>query len=204
MREVALVSRGGAGSGRDGATERTRSLKGSRRGNPRVHAKHYFAFLSYSHADRATAEWLHEALESFRVPRRLVGRLTENGAVPRRLTPIFRDRGELAASSDLSEEIEEALAGSRFLVVLCSQPLWRQSGPTLRLLPSSDFTPIARFSRQLWRASPSQATYRARKQRNVSHQRFWKNTTPAAVPRESPLSRSPPISGGMVRRDVWA
>lgn len=86
-----------------------------------MHAKqHYFAFLSYSHADQAMAEWLHEAIESFRVPKRLVGRLTENGVVPRRLTPIFRDRGELAAADDLTEEIEEALAGSRFMVVLCS------------------------------------------------------------------------------------
>ena len=33
------------------------------------------------------AEWLHEALESFRVPSHLVGRLTEHGSVPRRLTP---------------------------------------------------------------------------------------------------------------------
>ena len=86
-----------------------------------MHAKqHYFAFLSYSHADQADAEWLQEAIESFRVPKRLVGRLTENGVVPRRLTPIFRDRGELAAADDLTEEIEEALAGSRFMVVLCS------------------------------------------------------------------------------------
>lgn len=86
-----------------------------------MHAKqHYFAFLSYSHADQAQAEWLHEAIESFLVPKKLVGRLTENGVVPRRLTPIFRDRGELAAADDLTEEIEGALAGSRFMVVLCS------------------------------------------------------------------------------------
>ena len=94
----------------------------SARAKPRrMHAKqHYFAFLSYSHADQAMAEWLHEAIENFRVPKKLVGRLTENGVVPRRLTPIFRDRGELAAADDLTEEIEEALAGSRFMVVLCS------------------------------------------------------------------------------------
>ena len=121
MREVALISRGSAGSGSSGATQRTRSFKAGRAGPHRVHAKqHYFAFLSYSHADQASAEWLHESLESFRVPRRLVGRLTENGVIPRRLTPVFRDRGELAASDSLTEEIEEALAGSRFLVVLCS------------------------------------------------------------------------------------
>ena len=78
------------------------------------------AFLSYSHKDSDTADWLHESLEQFRVPPMLVGRLTEQGPVPRRLTPIFRDRHELVAASDLGEEIEEAITGSRFLIVLCS------------------------------------------------------------------------------------
>jgi tetratricopeptide (TPR) repeat protein len=78
------------------------------------------AFLSYSHRDAAIAEWLHEALEEFRVPPRLVGKLTEQGPVPKRLAPIFRDRQELAAAHDLGEEIEEAISGSRFLIVLCS------------------------------------------------------------------------------------
>ena len=83
-------------------------------------SQHYLAFLSYSHADEELAAWLHEQLEEFRVPRRLVGKVTEHGPIPRRLKPIFRDQGELAASDDLTDEIEEALAGSRFLVVLCS------------------------------------------------------------------------------------
>jgi len=78
------------------------------------------AFLSYSHKDAAIADWLHEELEQFHVPHRLVGKLTDQGPVPKRLAPIFRDRHELAAASDLGEEIEEAIAGSRFLIVLCS------------------------------------------------------------------------------------
>ena len=88
----------------------------------RTTARHhlYYAFLSYSHADEAMARWLHEKLESFRVPSSIAGQLSENGIVPRRLTPIFRDRGELAAASDLGTEIREALAASRFLIVLCS------------------------------------------------------------------------------------
>lgn len=81
---------------------------------------HYFAFLSYSHRDEATAKWLHDALENFRVPKNLVGRMTEHGPVPRRLTPIFRDLHELPASGDLSGEIREAIRHSRFLIVLCS------------------------------------------------------------------------------------
>ena len=80
----------------------------------------YYAFLSYSHVDEAMAKWLHERLESFRVPSSIAGQLSENGVVPKRLTPIFRDRGELAAATDLGTEIREALAASRFLIVLCS------------------------------------------------------------------------------------
>jgi len=78
------------------------------------------AFLSYSHDDAEMADWLHEELEEFHVPPRLVGKLTEHGPVPKRLAPIFRDRQELAAASDLTEEIEDAIAGSRFMIVLCS------------------------------------------------------------------------------------
>ena len=80
----------------------------------------YFAFLSYSHKDEELAEWLHSQLERFRVPSTLAGRLTENGVIPKRLTPIFRDQHELAAAGDLGEEIEEALANTQFLIVLCS------------------------------------------------------------------------------------
>ena len=78
------------------------------------------AFLSYSHDDEKDAAWLHENLEEFHVPKRLIGQLTDMGPVPKRLSPIFRDRHELAAAADLGEEIEEAIAGSRFLIVLCS------------------------------------------------------------------------------------
>ena len=92
-----------------------------RRSRPTAHRmQHYFAFLSYSHQDEADADWLHRELERFQVPAALVGKLTEHGPVPRRLTPVFRDRHELAAADDLGEEIREALAHSRCLVVLCS------------------------------------------------------------------------------------
>jgi len=80
----------------------------------------YFAFLSYSHVDSGWGEWLHDELEKFHVPSSLAGRLTTAGIIPRRLTPIFRDRKELAASSDLGMEIREALIASRYLIVLCS------------------------------------------------------------------------------------
>lgn len=80
----------------------------------------YRAFLSYSHADKDIAKRLHREVESYRIPPKLVGRVTNVGKVPRRLRPIFRDREELPASGDLSAELSAALHQSMFLVVLCS------------------------------------------------------------------------------------
>jgi tetratricopeptide (TPR) repeat protein len=101
-------------------SEWTRS--GGEHPEPAAHHRthHYFAFLSYSHRDEPTAKWLHESLEKYRVPHHLVGKLTDNGPIPRRLTPIFRDIGELPASGDLGTDIRAAIAGSRYLIVLCS------------------------------------------------------------------------------------
>ena len=80
----------------------------------------YGAFLSYSHKDAGAARWLHRRLESYRIPRRLVGTGTDCPALSQRLGPIFRDREELAAGHDLSEGVRAALARSDALVVLCS------------------------------------------------------------------------------------
>lgn len=86
---------------------------------PRLRTR-YYAFLSYSHKDADLADWLHREIEKFRVPHSLVGKLTANGVVPRRLSPIFRDQHDLSAGGDLAVEIEAALAASQFLIVLCS------------------------------------------------------------------------------------
>jgi tetratricopeptide (TPR) repeat protein len=80
----------------------------------------YTAFLSYSHKDAAAAGRLHRRLEAYRMPRRLVGLETARGAVPERLAPIFRDREELPAATDLSQSVRAALGQSGALIVLCS------------------------------------------------------------------------------------
>jgi len=80
----------------------------------------YRAFISYSHQDQVWARWLHKALETYRVPSHLVGRTTAAGAIPRRLAPVFRDRDELASATDLGRKVNEALAQSANLIVICS------------------------------------------------------------------------------------
>ena len=87
---------------------------------PTVPGYRYRAFISYSHRDAAWATWLHRALESYRVPSRLVGKRTSAGITPRRLVPIFRDREELATATDLGSRVREALAQSANLIVICS------------------------------------------------------------------------------------
>lgn len=81
-------------------------------------SKRYFAFLSYSHVDAAAAAALARFVETFRVPVRLGGE--EQKDLPKRMFPIFRDRDELSASSDLGAVIRNALSDSRVLIVLCS------------------------------------------------------------------------------------
>ncbi len=79
----------------------------------------YPGFISYSHHDRKVAEWLHRALESYRVPKRLVGSPGQYGPVPARLYPIFRDREELSAGA-LAEQLRQAIAQSRCYILICS------------------------------------------------------------------------------------
>ena len=80
----------------------------------------YYAFISYSHQDKTWADWLHKALETYAVPKRLVGQTTAAGVIPKRVTPIFRDRDELASAHDLGRKVNDALAQSANLIVICS------------------------------------------------------------------------------------
>ena len=66
----------------------------------------YEAFISYRQVepDKTIAERLHRALETYKVPRSLI-----KEGMPRRLKRIFRDKEELAASSNLGENIQKAL-----------------------------------------------------------------------------------------------
>lgn len=78
----------------------------------------YHAFISYRHAepDRTVAKRLQELLERYVLP------CSAQGARQQRIR-LFRDEDELQTSSDLSDEIKEALASSEYLIVICSPNL---------------------------------------------------------------------------------
>ena len=74
----------------------------------------YKAFISYRHLepDMQAAEKLQKLLEAYKPPKNL-GKTKENWR-------IFRDVSELQSSSDLSEDIVNAIENSEFLIVICS------------------------------------------------------------------------------------
>jgi tetratricopeptide (TPR) repeat protein len=80
----------------------------------------YSAFISYSHKDEKWASWLHKALETYKVPKYLVGRVTPMGAVPSQMGKVFRDREELSSSHSLGAELTQALQDSASQIVICS------------------------------------------------------------------------------------
>jgi len=83
-------------------------------------AYRYKGFISYNYRDKELAKWLHNTLESYRIPAGLSGAATASGEPVKKLSPIFRDREEMAAGHDLSTEIKAKLRDSEYLIVVCS------------------------------------------------------------------------------------
>ena len=78
---------------------------------------HYCAFISYSHSDLRFATWLQRNLENFRIPSATVRKLNLDS---NRLGPVFRDVADLGAASELTQVLQDALANSGALIIICS------------------------------------------------------------------------------------
>ncbi|WP_162846165.1 toll/interleukin-1 receptor domain-containing protein [Seongchinamella sediminis] len=79
----------------------------------------YKAFISYSRQDEKAARWLQRAVENYRLPRHLAASLRKQERATA-LRPVFKDREDLHAASDLGETLRKALAQSEYLIVVCS------------------------------------------------------------------------------------
>jgi len=78
--------------------------------------KEYFAFISYQRKDEKIADELRHKLEHYHLPSNV---RKENPSFPKIIYPIFRDALELSGGV-LSEQIEQALEQSKYLIVVCS------------------------------------------------------------------------------------
>lgn len=76
-----------------------------------------FVFISYSHADKKSAEKLQKILDEFHLPVALKEKYPD---CPEILREIFRDDTGLPAGSNLTKEIQKQLDQSNYLVVICS------------------------------------------------------------------------------------
>ena len=74
----------------------------------------YDAFISYSHRDLKWARWVQRKLETFPIPRELVGQ-----AGGRRRLRVFRDQTDLAGV-EVQLALQKELRASRYLIVICS------------------------------------------------------------------------------------
>ena len=83
----------------------------------------YDAFISYRHIepDLTIAKILHEMIEKFNMPKHL-RTVSNDGSLidDKHVFRVFRDREELS-TKDLSTMIEEAIANSENLIVICSK-----------------------------------------------------------------------------------
>ena len=83
----------------------------------------YDAFISYRHIepDLTIAKILHEMIEKFNIPKHLrIVSNDENSINDKHIFRVFRDCEELS-TKDLSTMIEEAIANSKNLIVICSK-----------------------------------------------------------------------------------
>ena len=88
---------------------------------------HYNAFISYRHHpdDIRVASEVHRALERFKVPKAIKKKVKNKGNMR-----LFRDKEELPITSNLNDDIGEALRNSDYLIVICSvhtkESIWVQ------------------------------------------------------------------------------
>lgn len=78
--------------------------------------KEYFVFISYSSLDNDWAIWLRDELEHYHLPASFNGRTD----VRDNLRKVFRDRDELSAGPEWDEQVNQALANTNNLIVICS------------------------------------------------------------------------------------
>lgn len=76
----------------------------------------YFAFLSFQSADAKEALQMQRALETYRLPYAV----SRKHGLPRRLGQCFCYLSDISLREELMQELEQRIAESKYLIVLCS------------------------------------------------------------------------------------
>lgn len=85
----------------------------------------YDFFISYKHGKRDSriSGYLQKKLEDYKIPKEIQKRCGKE-----KITRVFRDKEELSVTVDLTQEIEEQLKNTEYLIVMCSpqskQSMW--------------------------------------------------------------------------------
>lgn len=116
------------------------------------------AFVSYCHADKVFAARLQRRLEGYRLPRRLADRVAPlPGQAEGRIGPVFRDRADLSAATDLSAAVREGIAASSALVVVASPDAARSHWVAREIALFRELHPEAPILVALARGEPREA-----------------------------------------------
>ena len=77
----------------------------------------YDFFISYKHGDYDSkiSGYIQKKLENYKIPKEIQKRSGKT-----KITKVFRDKEELSVTVDLSQEIEEQLKNTEYLIVMCS------------------------------------------------------------------------------------
>lgn len=84
---------------------------------------YYDAFISYRRVepDQTIAKLVHKQLESFKLPKNVIKKIkAENPSAKTKITRVFRDQEELPLTSNLGDQLKQALEQSKWLIVICS------------------------------------------------------------------------------------
>jgi len=154
----------------------------------------YWAFISYSHHDAKVAAALQRALETYRLPRRLVGTATALGELPAYLKPVFRDRDEMEAGADLKATVREALAQSRYLIVVCSPEAARSPWVNREIIEFKKLYGEGRVLAYIAAGEPFASRIPGREGEECFPEALRFALTPASLPQGEPLE---PIAADM-------
>lgn len=147
----------------------------------------YWAFISYSHRDAKVAAALQRSLETYRLPRRLVGTVTASGELPAYLKPLFRDRDEMEAGADLKATVREALAQSRHLIVVCSPEAARSPWVNREIIEFKKLHGEARVLALIAAGEPFASRMPGREAEECFPETLRFALTPAGLPQGEPL-----------------